>query len=159
MTKSPPINRLGRHTRRVNPSLIAVFSSVPDRRSAGRMPAKTATTIDPEIANASTCPLMAGSGNRAMRSGAMTQISGVIHRQRPNARFPPTPDNNRLSASNCRRIRDLLAPSAVRIANSLVRPMLRACWREAKFTQAMRSTRVAAAINKTRPCRTGRTSS
>ncbi len=63
----------------------------------------------------------------------------------PTPRAPPASDSRKVSERNCRTTRKRLAPSAVRIATSLLRTVARARSRLATLAQAMRSTRKTAA--------------
>ena len=91
----------------------------------------------------------------AIKTGTLIEISGALDSTDSgnvlttviaawaiaSPKLPPASDNTKLSTRNCRTIRPLLAPSAVRIPISRVREVLLASSRFARFAQVTTSRR------------------
>ena len=60
---------------------------------------------------------------------------------------PPIKERTKLSVRSCRTARERLAPNAIRIANSRVRPAVRVSKRLATFAEAISNTRHTAPNN------------
>ncbi len=123
-------------------SLRISFTLAPDALRAGRIPASTAATSTSAIVNSSAAPSM----RNAVQNGRSACASAPSIRRTPTQAITspiaaPTAASANVSDRNCSTMRRRLAPSAERIAISLLRTETRASSRLATLTQAMTSTR------------------
>ena len=126
------------------PSFSVSFNFGRRSFSAGASPNSIPVSTDNPAVKPSTCqsiPISSARGN-ASGSAASTDVVPAFATINPSA--PPAAPRSTLSVSNCRITRHGLAPSAARIANSLVRPVERASNRFATFAHAMSSTKLTA---------------
>ncbi len=127
-------------------SLRISFTLAPEALSAGRMPAITAATAVRAMANSSTAP----SSSNVIQYGGSACATALSHSRMPTQAITspsPAPTAARVNVSdrNCITMRSRPAPSADRMASSLLRTDTRANSRLATLTHAMTSTRKTAA--------------
>ena len=112
-----------------------------DARRAGSVPA----IRDDRTVSAITNAMTPGSSEATNHKGISWVARPALKKSMPTfAMTRPTPAptmaRTSVSASSCAMVRDRLAPSAVRIATSLLRDTVRASRRLATFAHAIRST-------------------
>ena len=146
---------------------IPICKSRPLNRNAGRTPASRAANI----VAATAIPRTRASGLMSSSIGSVTafESAGVASNATATPRNPPTTASTAPSIASCRINRPRPAPSAARVASSVIRDAPRASSRLATFTEAISITTPTTASasesgwpnccrNASRPCAPGATS-
>ncbi len=130
---------------RAVPCFSDLFRSTRKVCNAGASPNKTLASREIPSANASTPRSMCVSERRGTSPGARATSARSPQNARSTPRAPASRPISKLSVISCRRIRPRPAPSAARMAISLVRATDFASSMFARFAQAMSSTTATAA--------------